>query len=73
MKFCQFVLKILSGNEILGKSRAITLVKMWGKMSCDNPNVNLVNLNAFLKFVEILSVSSQENERKGNFGINQGP
>ena len=42
-------------------------------MLCDNPNVDLVNMNAYMdiKFGEILSISSQDNERKRNFGINQ--
>ena len=43
------------------------------KMSCDNPNIDLVNMNAYIKFDEILSISSQDIERKQNFGINQGP
>ena len=43
------------------------------KMSCDNPNIDLVNMNAYIKFGEILSISSQDIERKQNFGINQGP
>ena len=54
------------------KSRAIILVQM-RKMMCDNPNVNLVNMNAYIKFGEILSISSQDIERKRNFGIIQGP
>ena len=55
------------------KSRATTLVQMFGKMMCNNPNVDLVNMNAYTKFGEILSICSQDIERKRNFGINQGP
>ena len=44
-----------------------------GKMTCDNPNVDLVNMNAYITFGEFLSISSQDIERKLNFGINQGP
>ena len=40
---------------------------------CNNPNVDLVNMNAYIKFGEILLICSQDNERKQNFGINQGP
>ena len=40
---------------------------------CNNPNVDLVNMNAYIKFGEILSIRSQDIKRKGNFGINQGP
>ena len=42
-------------------------------MSCDNPNIDLVNMNAYIKFGEILSISSQDIEQKRNFDINQGP
>ena len=40
---------------------------------CNNPNVEVVNMNAYIKFGEILSVCSQDIERKQNFGVNQGP
>ena len=30
-------------------------------------------MNAYIKFGEILSISSQDTELKQNFGINQGP
>ena len=43
------------------------------KMMCDYPNVDLVDMNAYIKFGEILSISSQDIERKPIFGINQGP
>ena len=36
------------------------------KMSCDNPNVDLVNMNKYIKFGEILSISSQDIEWKRN-------
>ena len=40
---------------------------------CYNPNVDLVNMNAYKTFNEILSIFSQDIEPKRNFGINQGP
>ena len=43
------------------------------KMMCDNPNVDLVNMNAYIKFGEILSICSQDIEQKQNLGTNQGP
>ena len=55
------------------KSRAMTLVQMLAKMMCSNPNVDLVNMDAYIKFGEILSICSQDFEGKRNFGINQGP
>ena len=39
---------------------------------CNNPNVDLVNMNAYIKFDEILSFCSQDIEQNRNFGINQG-
>ena len=30
------------------------------KMMCYNPNVDLVNMNAYIKFGEILSIRSQD-------------
>ena len=41
-------------------------------MTCYNPNVDLVDLNAYIKFGKILSNCSQDNEGKRNFGVNQG-
>ena len=42
-------------------------------MMCNNPNVDLVNMNAYIKFGEILSICSQDIERKRNFYVDQGP
>ena len=42
-------------------------------MMCNNPKMDLVNLSAYIKFGEILSICSQDIERKQNFGVNQGP
>ena len=50
VKFCPFILKILSGNEILtsikGHNSAANLQKM---MLC-NPNIDLVNANVYTNF-----------------------
>ena len=43
------------------------------KMMCNNLNVNIVNMNAYIKFGKILSICSQDIELKQNFGVNQGP
>ena len=40
---------------------------------CNNPNVDVANMNAYIKFGEILSIGSQDIERKQNFSINQKP
>ena len=42
-------------------------------MMCNNPNLDLVNMIAYIKFGEILSICSQDIEWKRNFGVNQGP
>ena len=34
------------------------------KMMCNNPDVDHVNMNAYIKFGEILSICSQDIERK---------
>ena len=64
MKFCQFVLKILSGNKIFAQIKGHNSGTNVRDMSCDNPNVDLVIMNAYIKFGEILSISSQDIERK---------
>ena len=42
-------------------------------MTCNNPRLDLVNMNAYIQFGEILSICSQDIERTQNFGLNQGP
>ena len=42
------------------------------KMICDNPKQDLAKMNAYIKFGEILTIASQDIERKPNFGKNQG-
>ena len=41
-------------------------------MMCNNPNVDLVNMKAYIKFGEILSICSQDIDRKLNLSVNQG-
>ena len=67
------VLKILRGNKNLEQIKDHNSGTNVRKMLCDNPNVDLVNMNAYIKCGEILSISSQDNEWKQNLGINQGP
>ena len=42
-------------------------------MTCNNPKLDIVKMNAYIKFGENVSVSSQDIEGKRNFGVNQGP
>ena len=73
VKFCPLVLKILSGNEILTSIKGRNSVVNLQKMTLYNPNLDLINVNVFTKFGLILSIGSQDIERKRNSNINQGP
>ena len=42
-------------------------------MLCNNPKLDLVNMNAYIQFGDGLPIGSQDIERKRNFGVNQGP
>ena len=42
-------------------------------MTGNNPNPELININANTKFNEILSICSQDIEWKRNSDVNQGP
>ena len=71
--FCQFVLKILSGNKILTSIKGFYSVKILRKMTDNNPKLDLVNVDEHKKFGHILSIRSQDIERKQNSDVNQGP
>ena len=71
--FCQFVLKILSGNEILTSIKGRNSFKILQKMTGNNPKLDLVNVDVYTKFGRILSIRSQDIERKRNSDVNQGP
>ena len=43
------------------------------KMTAKNPKLDLVNVNAYMKFGQILSICSQDIERIRNSVTNQGP
>ena len=73
VKFCPLVLKILSGNEILTPIKGHNSVANLQKMTLYNPNLDLVNANVYTNFGKILSIGSQDIERKRNSDINKGP
>ena len=73
VRFCLLVLKILSGNEILMSIKGRNSVKIFQKMTGNNPNVDIVNVDGHTKFCLILSIGSQDIERKRNSDVNQGP
>ena len=53
-KFYQSVLKILSRKEILTLIKGHKSITNLRKMMCNNPNLDLVNINAYTIFCEIL-------------------
>ena len=73
VRFCQFVFKILSGNEILMSIKGRNSVKILRKMTGNNPKLDLDNVDVHTKFGWILLISSQDIERKQNSDVNQGP
>ena len=73
VKFCILVLKILSANEILTTIKGRNSVVNLRNLTLYNPNLDLINVNVYTKFGLILSIGSQDIERKRNFEINQGP
>ena len=73
VKFCPLVLKILSGKEILTSIKGRNSVANLQNLTLYNPNLDLINVNVYTKFGEILSIASQDIERKQNSDINQGP
>ena len=71
--FCQFVLKILSKNQILTLIKGRYSVANLRKTKIYNTNLDLVTDNVYTNFGLILSIRSQDIEQKTNFDINQGP
>ena len=73
VKFCALVLKILSENQILTSIKGHNSVANLQKMTLYNPNLDLVNANVYTNFGYILSIGSQDIERKRYSDINKGP
>ena len=73
VSFCQFVLKILSKNQILISIKGRNSVANLGKTMIYNTNVDLVNDNVNTKFGLNRSIHFQDIEQKLNSGVNQGP
>ena len=71
--FCQFVLKILSKNQILISIKGRNSVANLRKTIIYNTNIDLVNDNVYTKFGLNLSIHSQYIEQKPNSDVNQGP
>ena len=73
ISFCQFVLKILSKNEILTRIKGRNSVVNWRKITIYNTNLDLLNYNVYTKFGLNMSICSQDIEQKPNSDVNQGP
>ena len=73
VKLCPLVLKILSGNEILRTIKGRNSVANLRNLPLYNPKLDIINVNVYTKFGLILSICSQDIERKRNSYINQGP
>ena len=50
VKFCPFILKILSGNEILTSIKGRNSAANLPKIKFFNPNLDLINVNVYTKF-----------------------
>ena len=72
VKFCLFVLEILSGNKILTSIKGRNSVKILRKMTDNNSKLDLFNVDVHTKFGQILSIWSPDIERKRNSDVNQG-
>ena len=66
VRFCQFVLEILSGKEILTSIKGRNSVKILRKMMGNYTKLDLVNVDVHTKFDQNLSVRSQDIEWKPN-------
>ena len=50
VKFCPFILKILSGNEILTSTKGYNSVANVPKIVLYNPNLDVINANVYTNF-----------------------
>ena len=73
VSFCQFVLKILSKNQILTSIKGRDSVANLRKTRIYNTNVDLVNDNVFTKFGLNRSIRFRDIEQKPKSDVNQGP
>ena len=67
----QTIHNIISKNKILTLIKGHNPVKNYQKKK--NKTLHLVNINAYTKLDQLLSIHSQDIEQKHNFDINQGP
>ena len=70
--FCQFILKILSKNQILTSIKGRNSVANLRKTKIYNTNLDLVTDNVYTKFGINRSIRFQDIEQKLNSDVNQG-
>ena len=63
----------MRGSEFLAQIKDHNSATNVRTMEFNNPKLDLVNMNAYKKFGNKISVSSQDIEQKRNFCVNQGP
>ena len=73
VRFCQFVLNILSGIYILTSIKSCYSVKILRKVTGNIAKLDHVNVDVHVKSGQILSICSRDIERKQNSDLNQGP
>ena len=73
VRFCPFVLKILSRNEILTSIKGRNSVVNLRNLTLYNPYLDIIYFNVYTKSGKILSIGSHNIEPKRNSNINQGP
>ena len=73
VRFYQFVLEILSGNDILMSIKGRNSVKILRKMTGNKLKLDLNNVDVQINFGQILFIGSQDIEQKLNSDVNQGP
>ena len=72
VSFCQFVLKILSKNQILTSIKGHNSLANLRKTTIYNTKVDLVDDNVFTKFGLNRSIRYKDIEQKLNSDVNQG-
>ena len=73
VSICQFVLKILSKNQILTSIKGCNSFANLRKTMIYDTNIDLVNDNVYTKFGLNRSIRFQDMEQKLNSDVNQGP
>ena len=71
--FVKILRKMTGNNPKLMSIKGHNSVKILRKMMGNNPKLDLINVDVGTKFGRILSIRSQDIERKRNSDVNQGP